>query len=127
MRMKLFVKVLLWVLGIMIITGTAEFSEGEECQSDLIGLEIECLYYMHKGVPAMQNPNGRCCRAIHEANILCVCSKLTQKIIIPPGYTIEDMLDWYKVLNCLNFCGRPLPPGFKCGHFTVPPTGPPAK
>lgn len=80
MRIKLYFKVLLCVM-VVIATIIAGVAKGEDCQSDLLGLEIECLYYMHKGVPSiMQNPNHRCCRAIKKSNIPCVCTKLTHKI-----------------------------------------------
>ncbi|KAK7323445.1 hypothetical protein VNO77_26918 [Canavalia gladiata] len=99
----------------------------EDCEVDLRGFEIECMYYMHKGMPYMLlNPNDRCCKVIKEANIPCCCNNLSRKLVYPPGYTIEDMLDWGKVLHCFNNCGRPLPAEYKCGTFTVPP-GPPSK
>ncbi|MED6219907.1 hypothetical protein PIB30_040187 [Stylosanthes scabra] len=98
----------------MVIATTFAAAASEDCETDLRGLEIECMYYMHKGEPpTLMNPNQRCCDVIQHANLPCCC-------IYPPGYTIEDMLDWGKVLNCLNFCGKPLDVGTNCGSFTVP-------
>ncbi|KAI9115211.1 hypothetical protein K1719_013530 [Acacia pycnantha] len=120
------VKFVLSVVGAMAIIIAGYVAEGEDCERDLLGLQIECLYYMHKGEPPMQDPNDRCCNEIKKANVPCVCTKLSRHTVFPPNGTVEDLLDWNKVLHCFNFCGRPLKPGFKCGHFTVPP-GPPPK
>ncbi|XP_028789888.1 uncharacterized protein LOC114753231 [Neltuma alba] len=124
-NLKMKLVVLCVVVGVMgiIMAGVAE---GEDCERDLRGLQIECLVFMHKGNAPIQDPNDRCCNEIKLANVPCVCSKLSRHLVIPPNETIEDLLDWPKVLHCFNFCGKPLAPGFKCGNFTVPP-GPPPK
>ncbi|XP_027339565.1 uncharacterized protein LOC113853245 [Abrus precatorius] len=100
---------------------------GEDCDVDLRGFEIECMYYMNKGEPStLINPNDRCCKVIKNANIPCCCRNLGRKLVYPPGYTIADLLNWKKVLHCMNYCGRPLTPASKCGNFIVP-RGPPPK
>ncbi|XP_020990980.1 uncharacterized protein LOC107473192 isoform X2 [Arachis duranensis] len=106
----------LMLMGMVIAT---TFTAAEDCETDLRGLEIECLYYMHKGEPStLMNPNKRCCDVIQQANLPCCCANLNRKLYL---------LDWRKVLHVLNFCGKPLAVGTKCGSFTVPPGPPPKK
>ncbi|KAL1370038.1 hypothetical protein AAHE18_01G030800 [Arachis hypogaea] len=115
-----------WLILMGMVIATT-FTAAEDCEIDLRGLQIECLIYMHIGEPStIINPNKRCCDVIQQANLPCCCANLNRKISYPPGSTIEDLLDWRKVLHVLNFCGKPLAVGTKCGSFTVPP-GPPPK
>ncbi|RYR79675.1 hypothetical protein Ahy_A01g004493 [Arachis hypogaea] len=106
-----------WLILMGMVIATT-FTAAEDCETDLRGLEIECLYYMHKGEPStLMNPNKRCCDVIQQANLPCCCANLNRKLSYPPGFTIEDLLDWGKVLHTLNFCGKPLAVGTKCGMF----------
>ena len=77
-KMKCNMKFFLCVVGVIGIILANYVSA--DCEQDLRGLEIECLYYMHKGVPPMQNPNDRCCNLIKVADVPCVCSKLSRHI-----------------------------------------------
>ncbi|KAI4333041.1 hypothetical protein L6164_017896 [Bauhinia variegata] len=121
-----------WFLGILAISGIMQLWHDEQklvvvaenCQEDIWGFNIECMYYFAKSEP-LRDPNDRCCKVIQSANIPCCCRHLSDKLLFPPGKTYADMIDWPKVLHCMNYCGRPLPSGFKCGNFTGPQGAPP--
>ncbi|KAK7323410.1 hypothetical protein VNO77_26882 [Canavalia gladiata] len=124
---------LLAILGICVLSlchdqKLAPMVAAENCDTDMRGLEIECMAFMNKGIPNKpEDPNDRCCKIIKQVNVPCCCNNLNRKIGFPPGYhTIGDLLNWNKVLHCFNYCGRPFHAGYKCGPFTVPP-GPPPK
>ncbi|RDX79409.1 hypothetical protein CR513_40165, partial [Mucuna pruriens] len=93
----------------------------ENCDEDMRGLEIECLFYMNNSDPKLVDPNQRCCNIIKGVNVPCCCSSILQrKLVFPPGHVVADILDWTKVMHCFNYCGRPFPAGYKCGNFVVP-------
>ncbi|KAL5150225.1 hypothetical protein HKD37_13G036900 [Glycine soja] len=100
----------------------------EDCEEELRGLNIECMYYMNKDDPSLLNPNGRCCKAITDAypKLGCVCKNLSRKVVFPPyAGTYADLISWRRVMHCFSYCWRPLPADYKCNRFTVP--NPPPK
>lgn len=76
----------IWLLGTFAICVLSLFHHdhkvaAEDCEVDMRGLEIECMYYMNNGEPStMLNPNDRCCKVLTGLNLPCVCGNLHRKI-----------------------------------------------
>ena len=80
MKMKWNMKFVLCVVGVTGVIIAGYVAEGEDCEQDLLGLEIECLIFMHTGDDPIQDPNDRCCNEIKKANVPCVCTKLSRSL-----------------------------------------------
>ncbi|CAL5201536.1 unnamed protein product [Lathyrus oleraceus] len=115
----------IWLLVILVITSLCHYKnvKGEDCERDILGMNIECMYYMNIGLPEEPiPPNDRCCNVLKTANVPCVCKNgLSRKLPFYPNKTYADAISWKKVMYCFDKCGRPLPHGFHCDRFTVPP------
>ncbi|ESW21169.1 hypothetical protein PHAVU_005G047700 [Phaseolus vulgaris] len=124
-----------WLLVVLVMNVVSVFQHGhkmvaaEDCEEELRGFDIECMYYMNKGDPRILNPNHRCCKVITHAfpKLSCCCNNLSRKVVFPPGASVADTLSWTRVLHCFSYCDRPLPVGYKCWRFTVPPVHPSSK
>ncbi|XP_017424759.1 uncharacterized protein LOC108333813 [Vigna angularis] len=101
----------------------------EECEVEIRGMTIECLYYMNKGDQRLLAPNDRCKKAITDAfpKLQCWCNSLSRKVAFPPGASMGDILSWKRILHCFSYTRLPLPAGYKCWNFIVPPGLPPSK
>ncbi|QCD96169.1 hypothetical protein DEO72_LG6g871 [Vigna unguiculata] len=49
-----------------------------------------------------------------------------RRLVFPIGGVVGETLDWKRVLHCFSYSRLPLPAGYKCWNFTVPPGLPPS-
>jgi len=77
-----------WLLVVLVMNVVSVFQHGhkmvaaEDCEEELRGFDIECMYYMNKGDPRILNPNHRCCKVITHAfpKLSCCCNNLSRKV-----------------------------------------------
>lgn len=74
----------------------------EDCQVDMRGIQIECMYYMNKGDPSLKDPNDRCCNVIGGLNLPCICRNLYQKLcmLLLPQHPLFIIFIFLIVLIC---------------------------
>ncbi|KAK6923445.1 Bifunctional inhibitor/plant lipid transfer protein/seed storage helical domain [Dillenia turbinata] len=102
---------LMVVVGIMILfAGGSQVSA--DCEADVQDLIAKCRSFVLKPGPKVP-PSEECCAVAKKADIPCVCSFIT-----PP---IELIISLEKVVYVARTCGVEVPPGLKCGSYTVPP------
>jgi len=85
--------------------GNIRVGEGQ-CHGDLEGLIKNCAAYVQKP-GEMTDPSEACCKVIKGTDVVCMCKHLTPEQ--------QQLLSAVKVIHCLQFCGKPLAPGIKCG------------
>ncbi|XP_039126964.1 uncharacterized protein LOC120263131 [Dioscorea cayenensis subsp. rotundata] len=84
----------------------------DDCGGTLPNLISQCQQYV--GIPGPKtDPSSGCCDAIQKADVPCVCAHITPEV--------EKIISMQKVTYVAQKCGRALPPGTKCGSYTVPP------
>ncbi|KAG2674752.1 hypothetical protein I3760_13G153200 [Carya illinoinensis] len=79
----------------------------------LAQLVFQCKQYVNKGKPnGVIKPSTACCKAVNTVG-LCLCQLVTKKL--------ESQIDMQKVIKVARKCtGQRIPPGTKCGSYTVP-------
>ncbi|KAK9741965.1 hypothetical protein RND81_03G140100 [Saponaria officinalis] len=82
-----------------------------QCGGDLQGLLTQCATFVQKPGP-ISDPSQGCCNVIKTIDVDCVCKHIPKQA--------EEMISMPKAMHCLEFCGKPLAHGTKCGSYTVP-------
>jgi len=104
------------LLVVLVINVLSVFQHGqkmvvaEECEVEIRGFQIECMYYMNKGDPRILNPNDRCCKVITDAypKLSCWCNSLSRKVgmLSLPHYIFLLFLSQFFILSYWGFwCG----------------------
>lgn len=94
----------IWLLTILVIISLCYYKNvnGEDCENDILGMNIECLIYMNKGLQEPISPNDRCCDKIKTANFPCVCknglSRKLRKFFFSHIYFLWEMLTSVRAL-----------------------------
>ncbi|KAL9143142.1 hypothetical protein ABFS82_14G216700 [Erythranthe guttata] len=73
---------------------------------------IHCSFYISKIYPyyMFYKPNERCCRYARKTDIQLFCKKF-----LTGG---KDIIYYSnKVVDLADYCGNPVPRGFKCGNY----------
>ena len=101
----------IFLLAFFAITGILFPSDnnmvvGQGCKADVVNLVNNCGRFVLRKAPRV-DPSPQCCAVVQKANIPCACSQVTSETV--------KALDMDKVVFVAKFCGRPLPPGSKCG------------
>ncbi|KAI3967790.1 hypothetical protein MKX01_039182 [Papaver californicum] len=88
-------------------------NDDQVCDDNFEGLVKECAYYVMKWkwVPK-RAPSVACCSAVNKTDSDCLCSHVTKKV--------ESQISMDKAVYVAEKCGRPLPPGSKCGSYSIP-------
>ncbi|TVU17099.1 hypothetical protein EJB05_33113, partial [Eragrostis curvula] len=74
----------------------------------------QCILYMEKDVgDVTPGYNSLCCKRVRRANVCDICDQLT------PGEKSRIQLS--KWVHITRECGNPLPVGFNCAGYVVPP------
>lgn len=94
------------VIGVL-FSGEVNVVVGQACQGDMQGLIRQCARYVQRGTPLMTEPSQGCCIAIRTLDIPCACQYVSK--------VVEQLVDMNKVVQLVNYCGIPVPPGMKCG------------
>ncbi|XP_039780911.1 uncharacterized protein LOC120648246 [Panicum virgatum] len=85
------------------------------CHEDLMNAAAHCQNYLtHPAEPKIP-PSEKCCRAVGDVTIPCLCSFVTEQF--EKGVCME------KLVFVFDYCNNPLRPGCKCGSYKVPPLG----
>jgi hypothetical protein len=74
-----------------------------------------CKHYIAKtlGLPADAHVDGNCCNKVREMNVQTICHEFTAGDI-----RRIDLRQWAEVAKR---CNKPLPVGFNCAGYIVPP------
>ncbi|XP_058782653.1 uncharacterized protein LOC131657200 [Vicia villosa] len=95
----------IWLLTILVIISLCYYKNvnGEDCENDILSMNIECLIYMNKDLQEPIPPNDRCCDIIKTANFPCVCKNgLSRKLPLDPSKTYADLISWDNVMYCFD-------------------------
>ncbi|KAK6933836.1 Bifunctional inhibitor/plant lipid transfer protein/seed storage helical domain [Dillenia turbinata] len=105
------------VLALMVIVEIISLTGGSHQVSAQCGGAIPALIGKCKSfvlIPGPQiPPSSECCAVIKTADVPCLCNFLTP--------IIEKIVSMEKVVFVARTCGLTVPPGMKCGSYTVPP------
>ncbi|CAJ1958213.1 unnamed protein product [Sphenostylis stenocarpa] len=76
-----------WLVAVVVVNVLSVLMVGaEECETEILGMKIECTYYMTKSDPRILDPNPQCCKAIADAHkkLSCWCNSLARKVGVFP-------------------------------------------
>ncbi|KNA07696.1 hypothetical protein SOVF_169470 [Spinacia oleracea] len=105
------VLVLVIILGLIgAYYGNIKVGNGQ-CNGDLQGLITQCAVFVQKPGPIM-NPSPTCCNVLRIIDVACMCTHITPQV--------EQLISMPKAMHSLQFCGKPMPHGSRCGSYTVP-------
>lgn len=76
------------------------------CSGDFGKLVEPCWNFVSIEGPIVP-PSPQCCSSVQSVNVPCVCQQMIEKD--------EKVLSMQKIVYVAAFCGKPLPPGSKCG------------
>ena len=96
------------VMAILVTVGIQILSDkmvSAQCESQIFQLVSKCSKFVQKIGPEIP-PSPECCQVVQNANIPCVCSKVTLET--------EKKIS-AKVINVATKYGVEVKPGFKCG------------
>ncbi|GJN08880.1 hypothetical protein PR202_ga26840 [Eleusine coracana subsp. coracana] len=97
--------------AVLVMVGTC--SGERRCIDDDLNMALNCQkYLMHPDNPKTP-PSGKCCEAVHQISIPCLCSRVDEQY--------EEGVSMEKLVYVMDACNKPLRPGCKCGIYTVPP------
>ncbi|KAK6945465.1 Bifunctional inhibitor/plant lipid transfer protein/seed storage helical domain [Dillenia turbinata] len=102
---------LMVVVG-MVVIFAGSYQVSAQCGGDPSTIFAKCQSFVLIPGPKIP-PSADCCASIKNVDIPCIC-----KLITPP---IEKIISMEKVVYVGRTCGLNIPPGLKCGSYTVPP------
>ncbi|AQK42482.1 Putative bifunctional inhibitor/lipid-transfer protein/seed storage 2S albumin superfamily protein [Zea mays] len=108
---KVMLRVLVFSLVFTMLSTHQALGNKENCDKDKDFIKRQCERCI--GVGRKFPTTKLCCNAIKRADMACVCRSIT----LEEQLTISVM----KVVDVAKECGNPVPPGNKCGTWTVPP------
>ncbi|RWR86972.1 putative Lipid binding protein [Cinnamomum micranthum f. kanehirae] len=79
---------------------------GQECKINFGALLFACGRYIRIPGPPVA-PSQACCNLVQQADIPCLCGKVTKEI--------ERSISMEKAVYIAKYCQRPLQSGTKCG------------
>ncbi|XP_057428619.1 putative lipid-transfer protein DIR1 [Lotus japonicus] len=101
---------------ILVFEKVSGISAQLECKGSLSGIVSQCQAFVKKEGPQIL-PSDACCETLKAADIPCLCKYITP--------VIQSQISIEKAIYVVKTCGGTVPPGTKCGSYTVPPSPPP--
>jgi len=70
------------VMSVLVLEHGHKMVGAEDCEEEIRGFTIECMYYMSNDSQSLVNPNARCCKVITDAypTLSCWCNSLSRKV-----------------------------------------------
>ncbi|TVU41473.1 hypothetical protein EJB05_14994 [Eragrostis curvula] len=116
MNKKVFVQLLVYASVFALFTMPQAMGK-QECYGDKEIFKHKCRNSIAHDNIIFVRPSDSCCKTARKVNMACVCRTITPEE--------EHKINTRYVFNVAHDCNNPVPPGEKCGSWTVPPPPPP--
>ncbi|TVU03977.1 hypothetical protein EJB05_12757 [Eragrostis curvula] len=115
MNTKVFIQPLVYASVFALLALPQALGE-QDCHEDKVKFLEKCSWHIVPGFPyARPSPSNSCCKAVRKFDMTCICRIITH----------QDNADGHYVYRVSVDCNNPVPPGNKCGDWSIPGPPPP--